>query len=70
MAVIRIAAKPRAFPQEGLAPAVLALILIDMQRDFLDPGWLSRVDGVLVDWGSDARSSAASRLLYAARRAV
>ena len=45
----RIAAEPRAFPHNGLTRGELALVLIDMQRDFLDP------QGYLAGMGYDLR---------------
>ena len=62
----RIAAEPRAFPHNGLTRGELALILIDMQRDFLEP------QGYLAGMGYDlsgvrAAIHPARRLLAAAR---
>ena len=64
----RIVAEPRAFPHNGLTPAELALILIDMQRDYLDP------QGYLAGMGYDLRGVRAAiqpaRHLLAAARAA
>ncbi len=64
----QIAAEPRAFPHDGLKAGEVALILIDMQRDFLEPqGYLAGMgydlDGVRTVIGP------AQRLLGAARTA-
>ena len=64
----RIVAEPRAFPHNGLTRGELALVLIDMQRDFLDP------QGYLAGMGYDLRGVRAAiqparRLLAAARGA-
>jgi nicotinamidase-related amidase len=64
----QIAAEPRAFPHNGLTKGEVALILIDMQRDFLEP------DGYLAAMGYDLASvraaiQPAQRLLTAARGA-
>jgi biuret amidohydrolase len=64
----QIAAEPRAFPHNGLTRGELALILIDMQRDFLEP------QGYLAAMGYDisgvrAAIGPAQRLLASARRA-
>ena len=66
--MIEIAAHPRHFPHNGLAQSEVALILIDMQRDFLEPA------GYLAAMGYDlggVRSAVepARRLLAAARGA-
>jgi len=65
-AVIQVEADPRPFPFQGLDGARTAVMLIDMQRDFLDP------DGYLAAAGYDLRSVRAAipparRLLDAAR---
>ena len=66
--MIQVSAKPRAFPHGGLAAARTALVLIDMQRDFLDPrGYLAAM-GYDLD-GVRAAIAPARRLLDAARRA-
>ena len=66
--MIQIAAKPRAFPHAGLAAARTALILIDMQRDFLEPrGYLAAMGYDLA--GVRAAIEPARRLLDAARDA-
>jgi biuret amidohydrolase len=64
--VIQIAADPRPFPFHGLDGARTAVLLIDMQRDFLDP------EGYLAATGYDLGSVRAAipparRLLDAAR---
>jgi nicotinamidase-related amidase len=64
----QIAAEPRAFPHNGLMRGELALILIDMQRDFLEP------QGYLAAMGYDisgvrAAIGPAQRLLASARSA-
>ncbi len=64
----QIAADPRPFPHNGLTRGELALVLIDMQRDFLEP------DGYLAAMGYDlggvrAAIKPARRLLDAARGA-
>lgn len=66
--MIEIAAHPRSFPHNGLSRGEVALILIDMQRDFLEPA------GYLAAMGYDlggVRSAVepARRLLAAARGA-
>jgi biuret amidohydrolase len=66
--VIQIGADPRPFPHGGLTPDSAALLLIDMQRDFLEPG------GYLASMGYDvglvrAAIAPARRLLDAARDA-
>jgi nicotinamidase-related amidase len=66
--MIRIAAKPRAFPHAGVAAARIAIIVIDMQRDFLDPqGYLAAMGYDLA--GVRAAIAPARRLLDAARQA-
>src|SRR4051812_22950972 len=67
-AVIQVDADPRPFPYGGLRADGVALLLIDMQRDFLEPG------GYLASMGYDVelvRSAIgpARRLLDAARDA-
>ncbi|HNB26220.1 MAG TPA: isochorismatase family cysteine hydrolase [Alphaproteobacteria bacterium] len=66
--MIQVSARPRPFPHRGLAAAGTALVLIDMQRDFLDPrGYLA---GMGYDLGGvRAAIAPARRLLEAARRA-
>jgi nicotinamidase-related amidase len=65
--MIQIAANPRPFPHAGLAAARTALLVIDMQRDFLDPrGYLAGMGYDLA--GVRAAISPAKRLLDAARR--
>jgi nicotinamidase-related amidase len=66
--MIEIAAHPRAFPHGGLTRDGVALILIDMQRDFLE------ADGYLAAMGYElggvrAAIKPAQRLLAAARGA-
>jgi biuret amidohydrolase len=65
---VRIDATPRPFPSGGLEAGTTALLMIDMQRDFLDP------DGYLAAAGYDlggvrAAIAPARRLLDAARAA-
>jgi nicotinamidase-related amidase len=65
--MIQIAANPRLFPHAGLAAARTALLVIDMQRDFLDPrGYLAGMGYDLA--GVRAAIGPAKRLLDAARR--
>jgi nicotinamidase-related amidase len=66
--MIQVHADPRPFPHGGVKPADLAVIMIDMQRDFLEP------NGYLAAMGYDVgevRSAIqpASRLLDLARGA-
>jgi nicotinamidase-related amidase len=66
--VIQVDADPRRFPHGGLTSDGVALLLIDMQRDFLEPG------GYLASMGYDvelvrAAIGPARRLLDAARAA-
>lgn len=66
--MIQIVANPRSFPHAGLAAARTALLVIDMQRDFLDPR------GYLAGMGYDLASvraaiGPAKRLLDASRNA-
>lgn len=64
----QIAAEPRAFPHNGLTRGELALILVDMQRDFLEPqGYLAAMGYEL--GGVRAAIEPAQRLLAAARGA-
>ncbi|MEZ5830430.1 MAG: isochorismatase family cysteine hydrolase [Dongiaceae bacterium] len=64
----QIAAQPRAFPYDGLAREAVALVLIDMQRDFLEPaGYLAAMGYDL--GGVRAAIQPARRLLAAARAA-
>lgn len=66
--MIQISAQPRAFPHNGLVRGEAALILIDMQRDFLEPeGYLSAMGYDLA--GVRAAIQPARRLLAAARAA-
>lgn len=66
--MIQIAAQPRAFPHNGLTKDGVALILIDMQRDFLEPnGYLAAMGYDLA--GVRAAIQPARRLLAAARAA-
>jgi nicotinamidase-related amidase len=66
--MIQIAATPRAFPHAGLGAARLAVLMIDMQRDFLDPrGYLANMGYDLA--GVRAAIAPARRLLDAARGA-
>lgn len=66
--MIQIAASPRPFPHAGLAAARTALLLIDMQRDFLDPrGYLAGMGYDLA--GVRAAIGPAGRLLKASRNA-
>ncbi len=66
--MIQISASPRSFPHGGLATARTALVLIDMQRDFLDPSGYLGAMGYGLD-GVRAAIAPAQRLLGAARRA-
>jgi nicotinamidase-related amidase len=66
---LRVAATPRPFPADGLRAGTTALLMIDMQRDFLEP------DGYLAGAGYDlagtrAAIAPARRLLDAARAAA
>jgi biuret amidohydrolase len=68
MPYVEVASTPRPFPSGGLSPRSTALLMIDMQRDFLDP------DGYLAAAGYDlggvqAAIGPARRLLDAARAA-
>lgn len=64
----QIAAEPRAFPHNGLTRGELAVILIDMQRDFLEPqGYLAAMGYDL--GGVRAAIDPARHLLAAARNA-
>lgn len=66
--MIHIAASPRSFPYAGLVAAQTALVLIDMQRDFLDPrGYLAGMGYDVA--GVRAAIAPAQRLLNAARKA-
>jgi nicotinamidase-related amidase len=66
--MIEIAAHPRSFPHNGLAQGEVALILIDMQRDFLEPaGYLAAMGYDL--GGVRSAIEPARRLLAAARGA-
>lgn len=66
--MIQIAAIPRPFPHAGLAAARVAVLLIDMQRDFLDPrGYLAGMGYDVA--GVRAAIDPARRLLDAARKA-
>src|SRR5919109_3478532 len=66
--MIQIAAHPRAFPHDGLSKDKVALIIIDMQRDFLEPGGYLATMGYDVS-GVRAAIEPARRLLKAARAA-
>ena len=64
----QIAAEPRAFPHDGLTRSGVALIVIDMQRDFLETqGYLAAMGYDL--GGVRAAIKPAQRLLAAARNA-
>lgn len=66
--MIQVAAHPRPFPHAGFAAARTALLLIDMQRDFLEPnGYLAGMGYDLA--GVRAAIEPARRLLAAARSA-
>ncbi len=66
--MIQIAARPRPFPHAGLGAARTALLVIDMQRDFLDPrGYLAGMGYDLA--GVRAAIGPAKRLLDASRSA-
>ena len=66
--MIEIAAHPRHFPHNGLAQSEVALILIDMQRDFLEPAGYLAAMGYDLD-GVRSAIEPARRLLAAARGA-
>ncbi len=66
--MIEIAAHPRHFPHNGLTQGAVALVLIDMQRDFLEPaGYLAAMGYDL--GGVRSAIEPARRLLAAARGA-
>ena len=65
---VRVDATPRAFPAAGLGAGSTALLMIDMQRDFLDPGGYLAAAGYDLD-GVRAAIGPARRLLDAARAA-
>jgi biuret amidohydrolase len=65
---VRIAATPHPFPDEGLESGTCALLMIDMQRDFLDPAGYLAAAGYDLD-GVQAAVAPARRLLAAARAA-
>lgn len=65
---VRIGATPRPFPADGLEARTTALLMIDMQRDFLDPGGYLAAQGYDLD-GVRAAIGPARRLLDAARAA-
>jgi nicotinamidase-related amidase len=66
--VIQVDADPRPFPHDGLSPERVGLLLIDMQRDFLEPG------GYLASMGYDVElvrgAIGPARLLLAAARSA
>ena len=66
--MIQVDADPRPFPHDGLSSEGVALLLIDMQRDFLEPG------GYLASMGYDVELVRAAigpaRLLLAAARSA
>jgi nicotinamidase-related amidase len=66
--VIQVDADPRPFPHDGLSRAGVALLLIDMQRDFLEAGGYLASMGYDVDLVRTAIAPA-RRLLDAARDA-
>jgi len=66
--MVQIRATPRPFPAAGLSPAHTALLLIDMQRDFLEPEGYLAAAGYELD-GVRAAIAPARRLLGAARAA-
>lgn len=65
---VRIRATPRPFPADGLEAGTTALLMIDMQRDFLDPEGYLAAEGYDLD-GVRAAIAPARRLLDAARAA-
>jgi nicotinamidase-related amidase len=66
--MIQVAAQPRSFPHDGLLRGGVALILIDMQRDFLErEGYLAAMGYDLA--GVRSAIAPAQRLLRAARGA-
>src|SRR5690606_35547701 len=65
-AMITITSEPYPFPFDGLSREATALVVIDMQRDFLDPGgYLSAIGGSLE--GVRRAIPGVQRLLAAAR---
>jgi nicotinamidase-related amidase len=66
--VIQVDAEPRPFPHDGLSSEAVALLLIDMQRDFLEAG------GYLASMGYEVEVVRAAigpaRLLLAAARSA
>lgn len=66
--MIQIQSHPRPFPYEGLTPTSVALLLIDLQRDFLEPGGYLGSMGYSVD-GIRSVIEPARRLLNASRGA-
>lgn len=63
-----ITARPYPFPHDGLSRDASALIVVDMQRDFLENGgYLAAVGGDVA--GTQAAIAGVSRLLVAARGA-
>jgi nicotinamidase-related amidase len=66
--MIQVGANPRPFPFGGLARERTAVVMIDMQRDFLDPEGYLAASGYSLD-GVRAAIQPARRLLAAARRA-
>ncbi|WP_342641169.1 cysteine hydrolase family protein [Rhodoligotrophos ferricapiens] len=65
--MITVASRPYPFPYDGLSRSATALIVIDMQRDFLDPGgYLDAIGGSLD--GVRQAIPGVQRLLTAARR--
>ncbi len=63
-----ISARPYFFPHDGLSTSATALVVVDMQRDFLEPGgYLSALGGDLE--GTRAAIPGIERLLAAARAA-
>lgn len=66
--MLTIQAQPYPFPHDGLSRTATALVLIDMQRDFLDPaGYLAALGGDVS--GTRAAVPGARMLLAAAREA-
>lgn len=66
--MLTIRAEPYPFPHDGLAREATALVVVDMQRDFLEPGGYLAALGGDID-GTRAAIPGVRRLLDAAREA-